>query len=78
MFYPVQSEQYLRTLTVTLAESSSERITVIFSADSLIVISFLSILIPLICLSFLFLLAEVSKAVIKRYAESGQPCLTPL
>ncbi len=48
---------------------------VISSGNKQILISLLSILIPLMFLSFLILLARVSSPVIKRQAEQGHPCL---
>ncbi len=56
----------------------SERVSVMSSARRLILISFLSILIPFIYVSFLILFARVCKAVLNKYADNGQPCHTPL
>ncbi len=47
------------------------------SARGLILISLLSALIPFIFVSDLILVASVSKAKVNKYAERGQPCLTP-
>ncbi len=59
-------------------EFRSLRINVMSSARRLILISVLSIMITFMSLLFLILLARTSIDRIKRYAESGQPCLTPL
>ncbi len=48
------------------------------SANKLILIMLLSILIPLMFLSYLILLARISIAKINDYADRGHPCLTPL
>ncbi len=78
IFSPEQSENILRRSIVFLTESKSLRIRVISSANKHILISLQSILIPLMLLTFLILFAKVSRAVMKRYAERGHPCLTAL
>ncbi len=47
------------------------------SANRLIVIILLSILIPLMFLSSLILLGRISIDKINKYADRGHPCLTP-
>ncbi len=48
------------------------------SARRLILIYFLSILIPFIYVSFHILFARVSKEVMNKYADNGHQCRTPL
>ncbi len=71
-------EKLFRILNEFWTELLLERISVMSSARRLIIISFESILIPFIYVSFLILFARVSKAVMNKYADNGQPCRTPL
>ncbi len=77
IFKPEECWTLLRIETEYLTESKSCSIKVMSSARRLILISLLSTLIPFLFLSDLIFVASVSKAKINKYAERGQPYLTP-
>ena len=78
----LRPETLLKSSSILRAEKSASfdpfNISVISSAYWLILISLLFTEMPLMLLSFLMALAKTSAARMKRYGDSGQPCLTPL
>ncbi len=77
IFRPAHWWNSFSRLMEHLTHSKSWSSRVISSANRLILISLLSIFMPLIFLSFLTLFANISNDMMKIWADNGHPCLTP-